>query len=319
MTNPPLVSFGIPVYNGAATIRQALDTLVAQDYPNIEILIADDGSSDGTVEICQEYADRHSFIRLERNPRNLGNHYNFVNTLRKCGGKYYVWACQDDFWNPVFASKLTALLENDPSLVLAMCEIQNIWDDTDEPFSVTSLHGADLPQSQSYYQNAASLMCKRRREPGKTGTVKNNLYIHGIIRREPLLQAVEAFKGDYPSERQMLSQLALARRMHFMNEILFSKRVHRIRHLDVNPNHPIGVRMNRKFPHFQDWWELGRSITASPVIPVQRKFYFPVLATDYLINVYLSHMIRSRLVWLIDSLPAGIGASLRRLAGRPKA
>src|SRR6266850_54307 len=54
----PLVSLGIPVYNGEDSVRDALDALLAQTYDNLELIISDNASTDRTSEICQEYATK---------------------------------------------------------------------------------------------------------------------------------------------------------------------------------------------------------------------------------------------------------------------
>ena len=68
----PLVSIGVPVYNGENYLRQALESITNQTYRNLEILIADNASTDGTEAICREFAARDERIRYHRHPTNLG-------------------------------------------------------------------------------------------------------------------------------------------------------------------------------------------------------------------------------------------------------
>src|ERR1700736_1527871 len=56
----PFVSIGMPVYNGENFLRQALSSLLAQDYPRFDLIISDNASDDGTEEICREYQARDS-------------------------------------------------------------------------------------------------------------------------------------------------------------------------------------------------------------------------------------------------------------------
>ena len=60
MVNLPLVTIGLPVYNGEQWINQAIDSLIDQDYENIEIVIADDQSTDNTAKICKKYSKIYS-------------------------------------------------------------------------------------------------------------------------------------------------------------------------------------------------------------------------------------------------------------------
>ena len=62
--NNPLVSISVPVYNAEKYLRKCLDSLVNQTLKNIEIVIVDDGSTDGSASICREYAERDSRILL---------------------------------------------------------------------------------------------------------------------------------------------------------------------------------------------------------------------------------------------------------------
>jgi glycosyltransferase involved in cell wall biosynthesis len=124
--NKPLVSIGMPVYNGEKYIRQALDSLLAQDYENFELIISDNASTDDTWEICQQYAVRDSRIQLYRNDENMGAIYNFHRVLELSSGKRFMWAAHDDLWRLGFISELVGLLEATPSAVLAMCRTEKI-------------------------------------------------------------------------------------------------------------------------------------------------------------------------------------------------
>jgi len=100
----PLVSIGLPVYNGGELLRRALDSLLAQNYANFELIISDNASTDGTWDILQEYAARDPRIRLYRNAHNKGSTYNFNRVYELATGEYFMWAAHDDVWEPGFVS-----------------------------------------------------------------------------------------------------------------------------------------------------------------------------------------------------------------------
>jgi len=137
--NKPRVSIGMPVYNGGKYIRQALDSLLAQDYENFELIISDNASTDGTREICREYAGRDERISYYRNEENMGGVWNFHRVLELAQGKYFMWAAADDIWKPGFVSKMVNLLEATPSAVLAMCRTEKI-DDSVLPLKLGPLY-----------------------------------------------------------------------------------------------------------------------------------------------------------------------------------
>lgn len=78
---PPLVSIGLPVYNGELYVARALESLLAQDLDDFEIVICDNASQDSTAEICTAYAERDPRVRLYSNPHNIGLAGNFNRTF----------------------------------------------------------------------------------------------------------------------------------------------------------------------------------------------------------------------------------------------
>ena len=109
-----LVSIGLQVYTGARYLREALDSLLAQDYPDFEIMISDNGSTDETEAICREYVARHSGIRYYRAERNMGPVWNSVRVYELARGEYFMWAAHDDLRHPQYLSRCVAALEQNP-------------------------------------------------------------------------------------------------------------------------------------------------------------------------------------------------------------
>ncbi|MFN8250451.1 MAG: glycosyltransferase [Ferruginibacter sp.] len=97
-TENPLVSIAMCTYNGAKYLAQQLDSLLAQTYPAIEIVITDDASTDDTVQILQRYAAKHSNIRFVVNEKNIGYNKNFEKAIGLCNGAYIAISDQDDIW-----------------------------------------------------------------------------------------------------------------------------------------------------------------------------------------------------------------------------
>ena len=112
----------MPTYNGATYLAQSLDSLLKQDYPNCELVISDNCSTDGTREIAREYAGRFERFQYVRQETNLGAAANFNHVLGLARGTYFMWAADHDLWAPTFVSKCVALLEAHPKSVLAHTE-----------------------------------------------------------------------------------------------------------------------------------------------------------------------------------------------------
>jgi glycosyltransferase involved in cell wall biosynthesis len=114
----PLVSICMPVYNGERFIRQALDSLLGQDYENFELIISDNASTDRTADICQEYLAKDKRIRYYRNKANLGSAKNFNIVFELSNGKYFMFAGDHDLWHSAFISRSISILEKEPEVVL---------------------------------------------------------------------------------------------------------------------------------------------------------------------------------------------------------
>src|ERR1700737_36255 len=122
----PLVSVGIPVYNAQRYLREALDSLVAQDYGAIELIISDNGSTDETPAICREYAARDSRIRYERAEQNQGAIWNFNRVFELARGEYFMWAAYDDLREPSYVRRCVEALEQHRDAVLCCTDVRFI-------------------------------------------------------------------------------------------------------------------------------------------------------------------------------------------------
>lgn len=114
----PLVTIGVPVYNGEEYIRSALDSLLSQQYKNIKIIISDNASVDCTAEICKSYEKRYKNINYHKNDINYGAVYNFNKLIELSTGKYFMWASSHDLWDPTFISKCVSIMEKENDVVL---------------------------------------------------------------------------------------------------------------------------------------------------------------------------------------------------------
>jgi glycosyltransferase involved in cell wall biosynthesis len=109
----PLVSVVIPTYNRAALIGESLDSVFAQTYPHLEVIVVDDGSTDGTEKVIEPYLDRIIYIRQQNQglagARNTG--------LTRATGEFVAWQDSDDLWNPHKAALQVAYMCKRPDAV----------------------------------------------------------------------------------------------------------------------------------------------------------------------------------------------------------
>ncbi len=118
-TDLPLVSVAMPIYNEEKHLRETLVSITQQDYPNLEILISDNHSTDGTAAICKEFAQKDARISYHQQDKNIGVGPNFIHSFETSTGKYFMWASGHDKWAPDCISTCVQSLEKDDSATLA--------------------------------------------------------------------------------------------------------------------------------------------------------------------------------------------------------
>src|ERR1700712_3027136 len=102
MTSSPLLSIGLFVYNGEPFLQETLDSILAQNFRDFELIISDNASSDATQQICESYAAADARIRYFRNQMNMGAGWNIRRVFSLATGKYFKWAACDDMYEPSF-------------------------------------------------------------------------------------------------------------------------------------------------------------------------------------------------------------------------
>lgn len=108
----------MPVYNGAEYLAEALESALAQRYEPFEVVVADDGSTDGSEAICRRFAEADPRVRYLRVETNGGAVANFCRVLREARGTYFTWLAQDDVLSePEYVSTMVAYLEAHPDVV----------------------------------------------------------------------------------------------------------------------------------------------------------------------------------------------------------
>lgn len=114
----PLVSIGVPVYNGAAFLDRALDTLVRQTYPVLEILVIDNGSTDETPAIAARWARDDTRVRHVRFDETIPVVPNFRRALAHASGTYFAWNAADDWRDPEVIADCLAAFASCPGAVM---------------------------------------------------------------------------------------------------------------------------------------------------------------------------------------------------------
>jgi glycosyltransferase involved in cell wall biosynthesis len=110
----PTLSVVVPHYNHGRYVRQAIDAMLAQSLPPLEILLIDDASTDGSGPVLDELAAAHPVVKVVRNDRNRGVGYSANRGLALCRGDYVYMSAADDVVLPGFFGKAMALAREFP-------------------------------------------------------------------------------------------------------------------------------------------------------------------------------------------------------------
>lgn len=191
----PLVSVGLPVYNGEVFLARALESLLAQDFSDFEIVICDNASRDKTEEICRSYAERDSRVRYHRNQENIGLAGNFNRTFELSRGAYFKWAAHDDWHAPESLRLSVEAMQKHPDAVLCATGV-----------SIVDENGSEIGTWTPNPDFATPNACRRTRLLLKTLGETHPMY--GLLRSESLAKThlVHAYVG---SDRTMLTELSL--------------------------------------------------------------------------------------------------------------
>jgi glycosyltransferase involved in cell wall biosynthesis len=96
----PTLSIGLAVRNGRNIVGQCIESVLAQDFTDLELVICDNVSDDGTIELLQHYASTDRRTRFSVNPTNIGIHENMRRVLDQSRGTFFRWISADDWLEP---------------------------------------------------------------------------------------------------------------------------------------------------------------------------------------------------------------------------
>lgn len=212
------MSIGLPVYNGDKYLRLALDSLLAQDYENFELIICDNASEDVSADICAQYARQDPRIRFHRNKTNIGAARNFNRVFQLSSGKYFMWASHDDLWEPSYVTKCVKHLEQDDNLVLCSSDIRFIHENGGE------IAADELRRILVEYNRLNTYSMPLRQRVSELTRVLNWYAVYGVIRSDALRQT-HLFRSAFGSDVMLLMELLIWGQTLILPELLFFYRL----------------------------------------------------------------------------------------------
>lgn len=209
----PMISFGIPVRNGAQFIGRALESIEAQDYPHFEVVVCDNQSTDETGDIVKGFARRDSRFRYHLNETNIGQLENFNRVFELSRGRYFRWVGVDDWLEPSCARRCVETLEANPDCIGVFTFWKKADDDGNE--EIVTFEGHPV-ESRSLLPRMASMLWHQQIPIGIDP-------VYSVLRR-----SMAAKTGLFPvspwNDRAIAMDMALAGPFCHIDECLSTRR-----------------------------------------------------------------------------------------------
>ncbi|MBI1178629.1 glycosyltransferase [bacterium] len=208
----PTVSIGLPVFNGAARIPLAVDSILNQDFTDFEVVICDNASTDDTATICRAYARRDQRVRYFRNETNIGVNPNHDRVFELARGEYFAWSADDVEYLPGMLRRCLEVIKAAPTSVSLVYPLCQIWRDG-------RIAGGD---------GSRSIECRDHRPYRRLESVVRRVYLvnqlFGLAKRE--VMARTHLNGPYTSsDYVLLAELAMLGEIRELSETLIRRRI----------------------------------------------------------------------------------------------
>jgi glycosyltransferase involved in cell wall biosynthesis len=202
----PKVSIGIPTFNSNHNIVTALSSILNQNYPNMEVIISDNCSTDNTQDIVTNIASSDLRIKYFRQAENIGIFPNFDFVLKKSVGEYFMWVADDDRLEPGIIQKYIDFLRENRDYSLVSGQIK-YWDSNSAIYIEKNFNikqNAPMARVLNYY-----------------GKVVYGGMFHGMMRRA-LLNKIKV-RNTIASDWHIVSQMAYMGKLRNLDTIGYHK------------------------------------------------------------------------------------------------
>jgi GT2 family glycosyltransferase len=224
----PRVSIGLPVRNGETYLAEAIASLLAQTYDDLELVISDNASTDSTRAICESFARQDARVRYVRTDEDHGAAWNYNRTFELSRGTYFKWATDDDLHDPRYLETCVAVLDADPGVVWCHSRTLLIGPDG-QPLAGPAggvLSYAPAPSSNGHGPGAGresdDVAARLRSILIESRGVRD---IFGLMRAEAV-RRTSLHLPVYGADKVLVVELALQGRYREVPEVLFLGRVH---------------------------------------------------------------------------------------------
>lgn len=275
----PLVTALVPTYNGAAFITRTLESLAAQTWPHLEILIGDDRSTDDTLDVVRRFAEQRTDTVVVERDANLGWLRNSNDLMARAGGELMFFAFHDDVVAPTYVEQLVGALAANERAVLAFSDME-----VRELDGTTELHVFDELEGLTSAVERGRVMVRR---PGYWWVPNRGLFRSSAFAEVGGIHPNE--QGEYSADWTWLLGLSLIGEFVRVPEVLCTK-------------YYLGQSLSKRWPH--DSTQL-LALRRSGIAEIRRSGLSP--AGKAVLNGYLWRRVYGR------RLPGGVKRAFRRL------
>ncbi len=253
------VIIGLPVYNAQKHIRAAIESHLSQSFTYFELVIADNCSTDATLEISAWYASRDKRVKVLTSGRNRGNRWNHLRLLDEISSpqQYFRWAGGDDIMGPGLLQSMVDVLDSRPEVAAVMPDTKNI-DDLGEPIG-SMPRVLDL-QSPDVFKRAHDILTANYQHVIAYGLIRASVLRSMRTRPAyPHWDPVFAFELALRGQVVQTMGTCLLRRFH-PGSISLVKKVSEVRRW-AEPE----ARAGMNFPSWKVAYERARVLMACPM------------------------------------------------------
>jgi glycosyltransferase involved in cell wall biosynthesis len=221
----PLVSVVMPVFNGARTFERAIDSILSQTYQNIEVLVCDNASFDGTDLIAKSRLNDRRVVYV-RHSENIGAVANFLYGVSATKGDYVLIAGDDDYWDHEYIAKMLSLMDGAKCIGMAQSAI-NRTKSSGELVNVCDLrsHASHLVDMDHSTLRAARLRLKHLlfSERCADGYNPCNMLVLALIDGPVMREAAKRYPANVVHDRAFMAAVVIKRGWRFVGDVLMTK------------------------------------------------------------------------------------------------
>jgi glycosyltransferase involved in cell wall biosynthesis len=261
----PLVSVGIPTYNRPDGLRRTLECITGQTYQNLEIIVSDNCSPGSeTDDVIREFVSKDGRIQYYRQEKNQGPTNNLKFVLEKATGEYFMWAADDDEWEPRFVDRLLDFMQSS-DVAVAMCSVKRI-DDFDNIVDITRYR---LLLQPDYNQFRLAVFAASHDVI--------TFYIYGLYRTRVLKKFSENLDNTFGKDLVVLGELLISEKIGYVDEVLHIRRIHIKGTAELYSQEEIGKHYGDAFNYLRLFFSFGPYLLRSSNISLKRKFWIPFM------------------------------------------